>query len=216
MDDGTLESTSEDHKSMADRRPTEELTLDDCMKAFNESETLDDDNPWFCPSCDCNQRAKKSLSIWRSPNTLMVYLKRFVFHEMSSIKVDDPVEFPIDTFDMTPYIQGPVLDSVVDNVYFLQSYICHYGSVNSGHYTAFAKHCASEEWFYLNDKSVYSQLPKKNDERAYILFYQRSGSNLKMDHDLLELVKPSEDAVVPILKEDLPEMGCQNDPFSVS
>ncbi|KAH7961798.1 hypothetical protein HPB52_012161 [Rhipicephalus sanguineus] len=57
-------------------RPSGSLSLYDCLQAFSESETLDEHNPWFCPVCQRNQRARKTLSIWRSPDTLMVYLKR--------------------------------------------------------------------------------------------------------------------------------------------
>lgn len=41
------------------------------------SEVLDENNPWFCPSCKKNQCATKSLSIWRFPQYLIVYLKRY-------------------------------------------------------------------------------------------------------------------------------------------
>ena len=47
--------------------------------------------------------------------------------------------------------------------------------VSAGHYTAYAKHCMTGKWLYCNDSSVTSQEPSLNDERAYILFYRRSG-----------------------------------------
>ncbi|RWS13269.1 ubiquitin carboxyl-terminal hydrolase 6-like isoform X2 [Dinothrombium tinctorium] len=151
------------------------LTLNDCLNAFSQTETLDDDNPWFCPNCTSNQRARKSLSIWRCPDTLMVYLKRFVFHEMQSIKVDDPVSFPINSLDLSPFIKGPK----DDHIYHLQSLICHSGGVNSGHYTSFAKH-SSGDWYYFNDEIVSKQEPDGKDERAYILFYQRPSKFLSI------------------------------------
>lgn len=120
-----------DDQSVHGYKKPEKLTLYQCLKSFNQSEVLDDDNPWFCAVCDSNQKALKSLSIWKSPDTLIVYLKRFVFHNMSSIKVDEPVEFPIEKFDISPYYQ-------VDNkfkderqnealIYDLKSIICHSG-----------------------------------------------------------------------------------------
>ncbi|RWS27002.1 ubiquitin carboxyl-terminal hydrolase 15-like isoform X2 [Leptotrombidium deliense] len=152
--------------------PSRCLTLNDCLNAFSQSEMLDEDNPWFCPMCTSNQRARKSLSIWRCPDTLMVYLKRFVFHEMQSIKVDDPVSFPIGSLDLTPFVKGPK----DDHVYSLQSLICHSGGKcihTSGHYTAFSKHCTTKEWNYFNDEFVTKQDPNPKDERAYILFYRK-------------------------------------------
>jgi probable ubiquitin carboxyl-terminal hydrolase 12 len=95
------------------------------MKAFSSTEILDEDNPWYCPVCRCHQRARKSLSIWKCPSTLMVYLKRFLFHEMTSIKVDDPVKFPIDSLDMSKYSQD--LEDTGDQIYHLQAFVCHSG-----------------------------------------------------------------------------------------
>lgn len=104
----------------------EELKLEDCIREFHQSEVLDDENPWFCPSCHSNQRAHKSLSIWRSPPTLMVYLKRFIFHDMMPIKVDDPVSYPM---------QLTVCDSLksvasTDPDYELEALVCHYGGLS--------------------------------------------------------------------------------------
>ena len=120
-----------DDQSVHDYRKPERLTLYQCLKSFNQSEVLDDDNPWFCTNCDSNQKALKSLSIWKAPDTLIVYLKRFVFHNMSSIKVDEPVEFPIEKFDISPYYQvDNKFKDVGQNeslIYDLKSIICHSG-----------------------------------------------------------------------------------------
>lgn len=133
------------HESMTSKRSQEPLTLIDCIKAFHESEILDSDNPWYCPSCNSNQRANKTLSIWKSPKTLMVYLKRFLFHEMQPQKVDDTVTFPIDTLDMGQFMRKKVRkakptlnnaskssiedqEEVAENgLYSLQSFVCHSG-----------------------------------------------------------------------------------------
>lgn len=56
----------------------EPLTLDDCLRAFSESETLDEGNPWFCPKCQKSQCASKTLNICQAPPYLIVYLKRCV------------------------------------------------------------------------------------------------------------------------------------------
>jgi hypothetical protein len=134
----------------------------------------------------------------------MVYLKRFVFHEMTSIKVDDPVHFSTDSLDMSPYIQGPEGGSSQDNIYTLQAYVCHTGSVTSGHYTSFARQCVSGEWLYFNDETVSCQEPSKNDERAYVLFYQRpAGCRYTPKH----LLEPSEGA-----EESTPNLGSAPQP----
>lgn len=78
--------------------------------------------------CNSNQRAQKSLSICRVPDILMVYLKRFVFHELQSIKVDDPVTFPLTDFDLSPFVQDASDDgSGQCYKYDLHGCVCHYG-----------------------------------------------------------------------------------------
>lgn len=165
-----------DHPSIHDYKKPEKLTLHECLKSFNQSEVLDDDNPWFCHQCNSNQKAKKALTIWKSPDTLIVYLKRFVFHDMNSIKIDEPVEFPIEKFDISPYYQvdNKYKDESEGLIYDLKSIICHSGNMLSGHYTAFSKSAWNNKWYYFNDESVLELEPSSSDERAYILFYQRS------------------------------------------
>ena len=40
------------------------------------SEELDENNPWFCPNCKQNQKAKKTMTVWQYPDTLIIQLKR--------------------------------------------------------------------------------------------------------------------------------------------
>ena len=50
---------------------------------------------------------------------------RFVFHELSSTKVDNKVEFPLTGLDLADYISGPC---EADNLlYDLTSCVCHFG-----------------------------------------------------------------------------------------
>lgn len=166
-----------EHESMKNQRPVEELKLEDCIQAFHESEILDEDNPFFCPSCQSNQRASKSLTIWRPPETLMVYLKRFVFYDMTPVKVDDPVSFPLQSLDLSRFIRTSSSALCPEKLtYDLDSFVCHSGGVSCGHYTSFVKHCTTGKWLYFNDSSVSEVEPTTNDDRAYVLFYRRTGT----------------------------------------
>ena len=50
--------------------------------------------------------------------------------------------------------------------------------VNSGHYTAYARHPINNTWLYTNDETVVIQAPSESDySHVYILFYQRRGKN---------------------------------------
>ena len=49
------------------------------------SEDLDEHNPWFCPKCCKPQRAHKTIAVCRYPDTLIVYLKRWVNQEWAEL-----------------------------------------------------------------------------------------------------------------------------------
>jgi ubiquitin carboxyl-terminal hydrolase 4/11/15 len=100
-------------------------TLADCLEAFIKSEELGDENTWFCPHCCANQKARKTLLLWKLPSTLIVHLKRFVFEGMCGEKIDVAVDCPLEQLDMSQYV-------IEDNhgcplVYDLISYVCHSG-----------------------------------------------------------------------------------------
>ncbi|XP_012285087.1 uncharacterized protein LOC105702247 isoform X2 [Orussus abietinus] len=157
-----------DHVSVSKQRPPHPLSLYDCLQAFSQSETLDEHNPWFCPKCERNQCATKTLTVHRYPKFLIVYLKRFVFYECVSMKLDDKVTFPL------------VGLSVGRHLYDLYACVCHFGGVSAGHYTAYAKNPRTDVWYYYNDEVTSRQKPQEEDfSNAYILFYSRQGTNLK-------------------------------------
>uniref|UniRef100_A0A2S2QZN8 ubiquitinyl hydrolase 1 n=1 Tax=Sipha flava TaxID=143950 RepID=A0A2S2QZN8_9HEMI len=153
--------------STEEMRSNKPLTIYDCINAFCQSELLDDNNPWWCPFCQKNQCATKTLSISKYPRCLIVYLKRFVFHENWGIKLQDSVVFPID---------GLILDMKQEVVYDLYACVCHTGSTSMGHYTSYTKHIESEDWYYYNDETATKTIPGQEDYcNAYILFYKKQG-----------------------------------------
>ncbi|CAI6367923.1 unnamed protein product [Macrosiphum euphorbiae] len=148
-------------------RSNKPLSIYDCINAFCQSELLDDNNPWWCPSCKKNQRATKTLSISKYPRCLIVYLKRFVFHENWGIKLQDSVVFPLD---------GLILDIKEEIVYDLYACVCHTGSTSMGHYTSYTKHVDTDDWHYYNDETAIKTTPGQEDYcNAYILFYKKQG-----------------------------------------
>lgn len=159
----------ERHSSMIDLRSQQPLTLYDCIQAFSQSEVLDKQNPWYCPKCQQNQCATKTLSVWRCPDYLIVYLKRFVFHDGMSTKLEDKVMFPF---------HGLLLTTSMAHTTFYDLYacVCHIGGVSAGHYTAYTQHLKTSEWYYYNDDVVVKQPPQEEDySNAYILFYKKRG-----------------------------------------
>lgn len=184
-----------DHETMDNLRPEKTLTIYDCLQAFTESEDLDEHNPWYCPRCQRNQCAKKTITVWQYPDTLILHLKRFVYHDLSSNKVDAEVEYPLQDLNLSQYTSGPDSGSLT---YDLYSIVCHFGGANAGHYTTFAKHPLNGLWYYYNDESVSQQSPKKDDyKNAYILFYNRQGTDVKFDLPKFPLDSPN------VLRESL-------------
>ncbi|GFQ84296.1 ubiquitin carboxyl-terminal hydrolase 15 [Trichonephila clavata] len=160
-----------EHKSLQETRHKSELDIYDCLEYFSERESLDADSPWYCPVCRQNQQATKSLSVWKFPEVLIIYLKRFVFHNFVSIKVEDKVSYPLEGLDLSSYSSGPYTE---DLIYDLQACVCHFGGVSAGHYTSYSKHVVTNEWYYFNDESVKKEAPNTDDcVNEYIFFYQK-------------------------------------------
>ncbi|XP_052783368.1 uncharacterized protein LOC128219583 [Mya arenaria] len=175
-----------DHCSMDNLRPSDPVTLLDCFSAFTQSEELDAHNPWYCPHCKQNQPARKTMTVWHYPDTLIIHLKRFVFHELSSTKVDNKVVFPLDNLDLNTFISGPNTKNLDYNLYSL---VCHFGGAHSGHYTAYARHPVDGKWYYYNDETVTEMTPSDPEfSSTYVLFYQRADTarplNIPEDLDL--------------------------------
>ncbi|XP_041350619.1 uncharacterized protein LOC121369633 isoform X2 [Gigantopelta aegis] len=175
--DDQIEDVERIHEdeSMENLRQNEQITIYDCFRAFTQSEVLDEHNPWYCPQCKQNQCAKKTMTVWRYPDWLIVHLKRFVFHEFSSLKIDDRVIYPHKNLDLRDFISGP---ATKDLTYDLYSIVCHFGGAHSGHYSSYSRHPLTSEWFYYNDDTITQQTPREDDfSSAYVLFYERQGTH---------------------------------------
>lgn len=57
--------------------PPGDATLSDCLDAFTAPEQLGPCDTWHCPGCETEQRAVKTLELWKLPDVLIVHLKRF-------------------------------------------------------------------------------------------------------------------------------------------
>ncbi|PIK57759.1 hypothetical protein BSL78_05367 [Apostichopus japonicus] len=189
--DLTLQAVEEanrslDHETMDHLESNDPITLQDCFRAFTASEELDDNNPWFCPECKKHRKAMKTIAIQKFPNTLIVYLKRFVFHQFTSTKLDNKVHFPIEDLSFSEFMSPDC-----SLVYDLQSAVCHFGGVNAGHYTSFVRNPITDSWQYCNDETIEERAPSLEDaENIYILFYQRKDTVLPFK--LPRPIKPSE------------------------
>jgi len=156
------------------------ITLTDCLKEFTNAEQLDAQNAWFCSKCSNHVCARKKITLWTTPDILILHLKRFHYDRCATgglvrNKVENQVIFPVDNLDMAPYIMGPILDDA-PAVYKLFGVSEHQGcTANSGHYTATVRNSRDGNWYRYNDSHVgITSGDASITGGAYLLFYQRS------------------------------------------
>eukprot|EP00069_Balaena_mysticetus_P006127 bmy_18397T0 len=151
------------------------VRLQECIELFTTTETLEKENPWYCPNCKQHQLATKKLDLWMLPETLIIHLKRFSYTKFSREKLDTLVEFPIRDLDFSKFVIKPQNKSAPELYkYDLIAVSNHYGGLRDGHYTTFACNKDSGQWHYFDDNSVSPVTENQIESKAaYVLFYQR-------------------------------------------
>ena len=143
------------------------ITIEDCLAEFTKEERLGEDDTWYCPDCKKHQQATKKVEIWKVPDVLVFALKRFSSSRSSRDKIDDFVDFPVDGFNLAPYVEGDKVErrlavgaaeangAVVGEpeslIYDLYAVDNHYGGLGGGHYTAYAKNHETGKWYDFDD-----------------------------------------------------------------
>lgn len=124
------------------------LTLDQCLDEFGKEEILSENDAWYCPRCKEHRRASKKFELWKTPDILVIHLKRFSASRGFRDKIDELVEFPIEGLDLSDRVVSSDDDSNL--VYDLFAVDNHYGGLGGGHYTAYAKNFVTNEWNEYN------------------------------------------------------------------
>ncbi|CDS00039.1 related to Ubiquitin carboxyl-terminal hydrolase 4 [Sporisorium scitamineum] len=162
------------------------VTLQQCLDAFVREEVLDKADMWNCSRCKKPRKATKRLSISRLPQILLIHLKRFSFKGPFTDKIDTTVTFPTSTaLDLTNYMPPPLppgtskaanvpvsQSQIPPYLYDLYAVTHHFGSLNTGHYTATVR--SNREWWYCDD----SRIAKGDDKQLhtnspYVLWFRR-------------------------------------------
>ncbi|KAL8374228.1 hypothetical protein RB599_001113 [Gaeumannomyces hyphopodioides] len=188
-----------ERKRLRAQRRKNGITLDDCLDEFEKQEILSEQDMWYCPRCKEHRRAKKKFDLWKTPDILVVHLKRFSSSGWRRDKLDILVDFPIEGLDLT----RRVIDRQTNKqeVYDLIAIDDHWGGLGGGHYTAFAKNFIDNEWYDYNDSSVTKQKDPSRmvTSSAYLLFYRRrsdiplGGPRFQRINDLFNNDTPDED-----------------------
>jgi len=166
-------------------------TLGKCLDEFRKPEILDE-NTVYCQKCKCNTGAEKKITVQKWPDTLIVYLKRFVYlsdpHPHAK-KIETEIIFDHNNLDVS-YLSTP---GRMTDKYDLVGSIQHFGGIHSGHYTAYASDPFTQNWTYYNDQSTSMQEPSERDAKSvYILFYRRQNASLP-SRDLADSLKQFSD-----------------------
>lgn len=138
-------------------------TLLDCLGEFSKSEILDD--KFKCSKCKSYQKASKKLSIYKSPQVLVLHLKRFNF----SSKLDTLIDFPLVNLELK--ICTTSSDRSCNfNLFAISN---HMGTVSGGHYIAHILNSDNNCW-YIKDDSTLTKIPPPSPmSSAYVLFYRK-------------------------------------------
>lgn len=130
------------------------ISLNDCLDEFEKEEILSEQDMWYCPRCKEHRRASKKFDLWKTPDILIVHLKRFSSSGWRRDKLEIHVDFPIEGLDLTKRVIDK--ETGKEEIYDLIAVDNHWGGLGGGHYTAYGKSFVDGEWYEYNGKQAYS------------------------------------------------------------
>jgi ubiquitin carboxyl-terminal hydrolase 8 len=138
------------------------LTIYDCFDKFSSEESID-----FKNSESDTKKYNKKLAVWRFPNYLIIFFKRFT--NMGQ-KINKIIDFPINNLNLNKYCVGYDKEECIYDLYAVSN---HGGGTSGGHYWAYSKNY-DNDWYKFNDKYV-TALEESNivSNNAYCLFYKK-------------------------------------------
>ncbi|XP_037832828.1 ubiquitin carboxyl-terminal hydrolase 11, partial [Kryptolebias marmoratus] len=185
------------HASMEVPQQQTTVQLQECIELFTTRETLEEENPWYCPVCKKHQLATKKLDLWSLPEVLIIHLKRFSYTKFTREKLDTIVDFPLRytlahshalshthrsdsclcfrDLDFSSFLLRKNLSSEEPpSRYDLIAVSNHYGGLRDGHYTSYAQNKDNGQWYYFDDSKVtFASEEQIVTNAAYVLFYHR-------------------------------------------
>lgn len=207
------------------RKTAESVTIYECLHhEFSPHPcALDGDNLWKCGGCKEMVNGVKSMRLWKTPDILLIGLKRFDYCEARDrlIKLDQMVKFPLEGLDLNDYY-APITPS--NAIYDLYGVCHHHGhGPKMGHYTSSVKspsgrwHKFNDSWCTeINENAVVTQ-------DAYLLYYRKRDLPFPGEKAILEMFtmrerRQCEDQAVMFYKSQLADetQGTSDDNGSYS
>ncbi|KAF0298445.1 Ubiquitin carboxyl-terminal hydrolase 8 [Amphibalanus amphitrite] len=144
-----------------------QCSLHECIQLFVEGDTI---SGWTCPECQSSDGATKRLDIRRLPPVLIIHIQRF-YNDGAWKKNQSSVLFPLKNLDMSPHLATEDAHQQ-HHRYHLYGVVNHYGSMDSGHYTAFCRAPNTDRWHKYDDHQVHELSGGSVQSSAgYLLFY---------------------------------------------
>jgi ubiquitin carboxyl-terminal hydrolase 4/11 len=144
LDDPQLKEKREKRQS----RKKHGISLEDCLNETGKSETLSENNAWYCPRCKEHRRATKKLELWKIPDILVMHLKRFSSNRSFRDKLEVLVDYPVEGLDMSSRVIEH--EPGKSMIYDLIAVDMHYGGLGGGHYTASTQNFFDKTWYDYN------------------------------------------------------------------
>jgi len=159
------------------------ISLDSCFDCFTQTETLKDDNLWYCSNCKEHRAARKTMTIWTCPNILVVHLKRFSYTRWSRNKITALINFPLEGLNIRDWCKENPDIRPEDCIYDCYGVSNHSGSLGGGHYTAYVKNRENNNWYMCNDSSSYKLDSDRKvvSTESYLLFYRKRSGTMDTD-----------------------------------
>lgn len=132
------------------RRRKNGITIEACLDEFERDEILSEQDMWYCPRCKEHRRASKKFDLWKTPDILVMHLKRFSSSGFRRDKIDVLVDFPLENLDITSRVLQK--EDGKQEIYDLIGVDCHWGGLGGGHYTAHAKNFIDGQWYTYNGR----------------------------------------------------------------
>nr|XP_036577490.1 ubiquitin carboxyl-terminal hydrolase [Colletotrichum truncatum]KAF6784488.1 ubiquitin carboxyl-terminal hydrolase [Colletotrichum truncatum] len=129
-------------------RKKQGITLDECLDEFEKAEVLSEQDMWYCPRCKEHRRASKKFDLWKTPDILVVHLKRFSNAGWRRDKLDVLVDFPIEGLDLHKRVLCQ--ETGKEEIYDLIAVDDHFGGLGGGHYTAYGRNFIDGHWYNYN------------------------------------------------------------------
>lgn len=147
--------------------------LEDCIDTHMRAELLHGSESYKCELCDRKLPAVKAYRIWEPAKYFVIQLKRFKTTNGGSVlhRINNPVSYP-HVLDITKWIAK---ERNTPYSYNLVSVSLQHGSLEGGHYTAYAK--CGDKWCHFDDAVTPAPIisPEQAvsaDQSSYVLFYE--------------------------------------------